>query len=195
MKAPSKYGMHPSVAHMQAIVDNMEKKTGRPLDAWIELVKAAGVKTVKERMEWLKKEHQLGRDTAMVIAEHVDGKEPYDPDALAADLFKGPKGALMPLYEKVLDLGLALGSDVIAAPCSTYVPLMRKRQFVVFKPTTRTRLDVGFALPGVAQEGRLVEAKGLGSDRITHRIGLESIEEVDAEVVRWLKAAYEQDGK
>lgn len=195
MTTPSRYGMHPAVAHRAAIVANMEKKTGRPLEAWIDAVKASGRKTVKERMDWLKVEHQLGRDTAMVIAESTDGVEPYDPEALVAAMFAGPKGALLPLYERVLDMGLALGEDVMAAPCSTYVPLMRKRQFVVMKPTTRTRLDVGFALPGMAPEGRLVEAKGLGSDRITHRIGLESLDAVDAEVQRWLEAAYDLDGK
>ncbi|HEY9855938.1 MAG TPA: DUF5655 domain-containing protein [Stenomitos sp.] len=195
MTTPSKYGLHPAVAHMDAIAANMEKKTGRSIDAWIELVKATGLKTVKERIDWLKREHQLGRDTAMVIAEFTDGREPYDPEGMVRAMFQGPKSALLPNYERLLDRGLALGSDVMAAPCSTYVPLMRKRQFVVFKPTTRTRLDVGFALPGVTPEGRLVEAKGLGSDRITHRIGLESVDEIDAEVERWLKAAYEQDRK
>lgn len=188
-----KYGIHPAEAHMQAIAANMEKRTGQPIEAWIERVKATGLKTTKERMEWLKREHGLGRDTAMVIAEYTDGKEPYDAEQLVEAMFAGPKSALLPLYERLLELGLALGDDVVAAPCSTYVPLMRKRQFVVIKPTTRTRLDVGFALPGLEVGGRLVAAKGLGSDRITHRIGLESVDEVDAEVERWLRAAYEQD--
>lgn len=195
MTTQSKYGVHPAVAHMEAIAANMEKKTGRSVDAWIDLVKATGLRTVKERIDWLKREHGLGRDTAMVIAEYTDGKEPYDPEAMVAAMFQGPKSALLPIYERLLDLGLALGEDVVAAPCSTYVPLMRKRQFVVFKPTTRTRLDVGFSLPGTAPQGRLVEAKGLGSDRITHRIGLESLDQIDAELEGWLKAAYEQDAK
>jgi hypothetical protein len=29
--------------------------------------------------------------------------------------------------------------------------------------------------------------------RITHRIGLKSVDEIDAEVKKWLKAAYELD--
>lgn len=33
MTTPSRYGMPPAVAHMEAIVANMEKKTGRPLKA------------------------------------------------------------------------------------------------------------------------------------------------------------------
>lgn len=193
MTTKPKYGIHPAEAHMQAIAANMEKKTGKPIEAWIELVKATGLTSTKERMDWLKREHRLGRDTAMVIAEYTDGKEPYDAEKLVAAMFQGPKSGLLPIYERLLDLGLALGDDVVAAPCSTYVPLMRKRQFVVIKPTTRTRLDVGFALPGVPAGGRLVEAKGLGSDRITHRIGLEAVDQVDADVERWLQVAYEQD--
>ncbi len=195
MTTQSKYGVHPSESHIQAIASNLEKKTGRSLEAWIELVKATGLGTEKDRMAWLKSEHGLGRDTAMVIALHVDGREPYDAEALVAAMYAGPKRDLLPIYERVLEMGLAVAKDVVAAPCSTYVPLMRKRQFVVIKPTTRTRIDVGFALPGLEPGGRLVAAKGLGSDKITHRIGLESLADVDAEVERWLKAAYELDAK
>ena len=32
-------------------------------------------------------------------------------------------------------------------------------------------------------------------DRITHRIPLETVEEIDNEVKRWLKVAYDMDAK
>lgn len=187
------YSVHPAVAHMQAIADNLPKKTGKSLQEWIALVEAEGPAGEKERMAWLKAEHQLGRDTAMTILEFAAGRQDYDPEALVEAMFAGPKAALAPLYARLMELGLSLGEDVKAAPCSTYVPLSRKRQFAVIKPTTRTRVDLGLALVDVAPSGRMAIAKGLGGARITHGIGISSLEDIDEEVVRWLKAAYDQD--
>jgi hypothetical protein len=187
------YGVHAAVTHMQAIAGNLPKKTGKSLDEWIALVKASGASTVKERMAWLKAEHGLGRDTAMVIAEYTDGVPAYAPEQLVAEMYAGPKAGLLPIYEAVLAIAAGLGAEVKATPCSTYVPLLRKRTFAVIKPTTRTRVDLGLALPGVEAQGRLGLAKNLGSDRITHVIGLSGPQDVNAEVTRWLAAAYEAD--
>lgn len=41
---------------------------------------------------------------------------------------------------------------------------------------------------------RLVDTGGFAKeDRITHRIGLSSVDEIDDEVRRWMRAAYEKD--
>jgi uncharacterized protein DUF5655 len=42
--------------------------------------------------------------------------------------------------------------------------------------------------------GKLISTGGFGKgDRITHRIPVASVEEIDAEVRKWLKHAYEMD--
>ncbi|HYN25653.1 MAG TPA: DUF5655 domain-containing protein, partial [Pyrinomonadaceae bacterium] len=62
------------------------------------------------------------------------------------------------------------------------------------KPTTRTRIDLGFALGDTKAKGRLIDTGGFAKkDRITHRIPIESISEVDGEVKHWLKVAYDRD--
>lgn len=187
------YGTHPAVAHMRAIADNLQKKTGKSLAEWIALVEAEAPATEKERMAWLKAEHQLGRDTAMTILEFAKGEQEYDPEAMVAAMYDGPKAALVPIYERLMELALALGEDVKAAPCSTYVPLMRRRQFAVIKPTTRTRIDLGLALGDQEASGRLAIAKNVGSARITHCVGISRLDDIDETVSRWLKEAYEQD--
>lgn len=187
------YGIHPAVSHLRAIAANLPTKTGRPLADWVQLVEAQAPPDTKGRMAWLKAEHGLGRDTAMAIVEFAEGRDAYEPQAYVDAMFAGPKAPLLPLYERLVQLGAALGPDVMVVPCSTYIPLMRKRQFMVVKPTTRTRLDLGLALPDTPHEGRLEPAKNLGSDRITHRIGISSMADIDADVERWLRAAYEAD--
>jgi hypothetical protein len=111
-------------------------------------------------------------------------------------MFAGPKAALRPIYDELLRLGLRQGKDVKACPCKTIVPLYRHHVFAQIKPTTRTRIDLGFALKDTPSTGRLLDTGGLAKgDRITHRIPITSLAEIDDEVKHWLKAAYELDAK
>ena len=109
-------------------------------------------------------------------------------------MFSGKKAGLRPIYEALLQLAFTLGKDVTVSPAKTIIPFYRHHVFAQVKPTTQTRVDLGFCLRGVKPAGRLVttggEAKG---DRITHRIGLESLAEIDREVRDWLKRAYDAD--
>ena len=84
-----------------------------------------------------------------------------------------------------------------ACPCKTIVPLYRSHVFAEIKPTTKTRIDLGLALEGVARElpERLIDTGGLAKkDRITHRFAVTSVDEVDGEVGESLRVAYELDG-
>ncbi len=89
----------------------------------------------------------------------------------------------------------AIGDDVKACPCQTIVPLYRRHVFAQIKPTTQTRIDLGFAL-GNMKTPKCIDTGGYAKkDRITHRIPLESVKEIDKEVERWLKTAYELDAE
>jgi len=55
------------------------------------------------------------------------------------------------------------------------------------------RVDLGLVLPGVKARGRLEATITVGGGRVTHRISLRSPKDVDAEVRRCLKAAYDLD--
>ncbi|MBI3507535.1 MAG: hypothetical protein HY059_22090 [Proteobacteria bacterium] len=120
--------------------------------------------------------------------------ESYDPHALVDGMFAGPKAALRPLYEELLKLALAAGGDAKACPCKTIVPLYRRHVFAQIKPTTNTRIDLGFALKDAKATGRLIDTGGRKKgDRITHRIEISRREDIDAEVKRWLRNAYDLD--
>ncbi len=202
-KKKSIYGVHPGVAMTQKWVTELKQKTGRSLEEWLRLVKKSGPKDEKARREWLKTEHGLGTNSAWWLAERAEGKssEVGDPDAYleAAEayveaMFSGGKAGLRPIYDALLKTGLKLGKDVKACPCQTIVPLYRKHVFAQIKPTTQTRIDLGFALGDMKPKGRLIDTGGFAKkDRITHRIPITSIEEIDDEVKHWLKVAYDRD--
>jgi hypothetical protein len=199
----SLYDVHPGVAMMQKWVATMPQKTGRSLEEWIALVKNEGPTTEKEQKEWLKKEFGLGTNSAWWIAERAAGKgfEEDDPEAYlqtaekyVEDMFAGSKAALKPIYDALLKLGKSLAKDVKACPGKTIVPLYRKHVFAQIKPSTRTRIDFGFALKDTKAQGRLLDTGGFAKgDRITHRIEITSLADIDEEVKHWLQVAYEID--
>ena len=188
----------------QQWVGTLKEKTGRSLDEWLKLVRKDGPPAEKECRAWLKGEHGLGTNTAWFIAERAAGKggEMDDPESYlrAAEryvdaMFAG-KAALRPIYDALLKLGLGLGKDVKACPCQTMVPLYGKHVFAQIKPTTNTRVDFGLCL--TTYKGKLpkflVDTGGLAKkDRITHRIELTSPAQIDADLKKWLRAAYDLD--
>jgi hypothetical protein len=201
----SLYSVHPGVLMTQKWVAELKGKTGRSLPEWLALLKKSGPKTEAQRRQWLKEEHGLGTNSAGWIAERAEGKgaETDDPDAYikAAEayvggMYSGGKAGLRPLYDELLRIGLAIGPDAKACPCQTMVPLYRNHVFAQIKPTTRTRIDMGFALGARKAEGRLIDTGGFAKkDRITHRIPIASPADIDGEVKRWLKIAYDADGE
>ncbi len=191
----ARYATHPGYAMQDAIISNLKQKTGKSLEEWIRVVKKSGPSAKKARAQWLKVKHRLGGTTAAVIADRVEGKAPqYNPEAFVKVMFAGQKAGLRPIYEQLMKLGMKLGKDVTATPCKTFVPLRRRYVFAQIKPTTNTRIDLGLALGKTKTPKRLLDAGGLAKgDRITHRIPLTSVAEIDAEVKRWLKAAHDLD--
>jgi hypothetical protein len=161
------------------------------------VVKKSGPATEKERIAWLKDAHGITTNYALWIAKRVDGggsAAAYDPDAMVEEMFAGKKAVLRPIYDRMLALAFGLGKDVRVSPCKTIVPFYRKHVFAQMKPTTATRVDVGFALKDMKPSGELISTGGFEKgDRITHRIPVASLNEIDTEVRKWLKHAYEMD--
>jgi hypothetical protein len=204
-KSEPLYGVHPGVAMVQKWVAELKQKTGRSLEEWIALAKKEGPKEGKARRAWLKSKHKLGTNSAWWISERVDGKggEEDSPDAYlktavqyVENQYTGPKEKLRPIYGELLRLGKSLGSDVKACPCKTIVPLYRQHVFAQIKPTTNSRIDLGFALAKYKGKlpKRIIDTGGLAKkDRITHRIEIIAARDIDGEVKQWLKTAYDLD--
>jgi len=203
-KSKTIYDVHPSVAMVQKWLADMKEETGRSMEEWLALVEKEGPKDEKSRRDWLKTKHKIGANKASWIAERAERKGWEDtPEAYlkaavqyVEEQYAGPKEKLRPIFDELLKLGKSIASDVKAPPCRTIVPLYREHVFAQIKPTTNTRIDLGFALTHYKGKlpKRLIDTGGLAKkDRITHRIEITAVEEIDGEVKKWLKTAYDLD--
>ncbi|GLH73977.1 hypothetical protein GETHLI_24790 [Geothrix limicola] len=202
------YDLHPSVAYVQAVLANFKAKTGRTVEAWVDLARAQGPAEPKPLVAWLKTQG-LGTNQASFVAQRAgaapghafdDTPEGYlaaAPGYVDAQ-YGGRKAALRPLFERLTDLARSLGEDVRVCPCETIVPFYRHHVFAEVKPFA-SRLDLGLALGDPASvkdaDARLKDTGGFAKkDRITHKMEITSEADL-AFASAWLKRAYERDAK
>jgi len=181
-------------AEMEAtMVANLKEKTGKPLEAWIKIVQAAKLSKHGEIVKLLKEKHLMGHGYANLVAlralQESAGGPASEGDLLEAQ-YAGTKVGLRPIYDALIAAVQKFGKDVEVSPKKTYVSLRRSKQFALIQPSTATRLDVGINLKGTPP-GKRLEASGSFNAMVSHRVRVEDKKEVDAELIGWLKKAYE----
>jgi hypothetical protein len=203
-KSKQHYDPHPGIAMVRNWIDSLKTKTGRDLDEWTAFIQSKGPKDTDARRDWLKKEHGLGTNSAGWLVDHAEGKddlEESDPKVYVANaskyvdaLFSSSKAALRPLYDRLYELARSIGNDIGISPGKTIVPIYRKHVIAQIKSSTRARIDFGLALKDTPAKARLIDTGGLAKkDRITHRIEITSLDDIDDFVEKWLRRAYEMD--
>jgi hypothetical protein len=173
---------------------NIETQTGKSVASWVALVRAEGIAKHGMAVAWLKSAHGLSHAHANQIAKRAsEAAAPASGDDPVGHVFDGGKEALRPIYDRLVAEALQLGSDVEIAPKKANVSVRRRKQFALIQPSTRTRVDLGLILPDRAAEGRL-EASGSFNAMFTHRVKLASETDIDADILSWLREAYERAG-
>ena len=74
------------------------------------------------------------------------------------------------------------------SPKKDYVSLRRRKQFAMVGPASGGRLEVGINLPDVPVGPRLEQASGMAP----RRVRLTTPDEIDAELLGWLRQAYDR---
>jgi predicted transport protein len=153
------------------------------------ILKAKAFAKHSEGVKFLKSEHGVTHGFANTIVT-LSKEENNSEDDLVANQYKG-KESLFPIYNKLLPILKGLGNDVTITPKKTSVSIIRKRQFVLIKPATKTRIDLGLKLPEKPTTDRLGNSGPFGT-MCTHRVQLTSLDEVDEKLIGWIKEAYDK---
>jgi predicted transport protein len=171
---------------------NLEKNTDKSFETWLMMVRKKNLAKHGEIVAWLKTEHSLGHGYANMIAlrSRESADAPPSSDDLIGAQYAGAKTALRPIYDAVTTAVEKLGSDVEISPKKTCVSYRRNKQFALIQASTATRVDIGINLRNVPAGGRL-EASGSFNAMVTHRVRIDNVKQIDAELKGWLKQAYE----
>jgi len=172
------------------MIANLQAKTGKTLEEWVEIINQQPLTKTSDKVKYLKSAYGLGQGYAGLIIYHAKiaatGKAD-SPEELIAKQYSG-KEHLKPIYDKLLKEVKKFGADVEVSPKNSYVSLRRNVQFAMLTPATKLRFEVALKLKNQEPEGILEALPKNGM--CTHRIKLNSLEEITPEVINWLKAAY-----
>lgn len=177
----------------QAYLDNVKAKTGKSPEDFIKLAKEKGLSKHAELLGWLKADFDLGTGHARAIINVIQNADVprVSADDAVAKHFSGGKAVWQKTYDALLDKLNQFGSDVSVSPTSSYISLLRSgKKFGVVQVTSKN-LDIGIKLKGVPAAGRYTEA-GSWNNMMTHRVRIDDAAQVDAELLNWLRKAYDK---
>jgi predicted transport protein len=176
-------------------ITNIEKNTGKKLSEWRAILNKSGCSKHGELVNFLKAKHGFTHGNANMLVHHAKqshaGAEENDTDWMA-EQYKG-KEELKKWHDQIMAEINKFGKDVEVSPKKSYVSLRRKKQFAIIQPSTKTRLDIGLNIKGVATSG-IAEAAGSWNAMCTHRIKLEDEKILNKDLINWIKQAYDQAG-
>ncbi|MBK7172425.1 MAG: DUF4287 domain-containing protein [Bacteroidales bacterium] len=178
----------------QTMIDNLHKNTGKTLVQWTEIVNNESITKHGEIIKFLKEKYNLTHGFANLIAHKSKGTDAGSADNQEDLIIKQYQGKeqLKPFYEKLMNEISKFGNDIEIAPKNTYVSLRRNKQFAVLNPATKSRFEVGINLKGQTPKGKLEAEKP--NAMCSHKINLTDLEDIDLEVIAWIKSAYERAG-
>jgi hypothetical protein len=178
---------------------NIQKRTGKTLDELAAVIRASALTKHGEIVAMLKRDLGMGHGDANTLV-HVTLKSDGASAAAAAGqseqdvigaIYSGPKAGLRPIHDALLAAIRAFGPFEVA-PKKGYVSLRRKKQFAMIGPGANTRVDVGLNMKDVKATSRL-EALPPGG-MCQYKVKLTGAGEVDAELIAWIRRAYERAG-
>lgn len=177
----------------QAYIDTIHSKTGKTPDDFRVLAAAKGLTKFGEVVAWLKADFELGHGHANAMAQLLVNADKFKaaPDDKLAALFTGDKARWRTIYDTLAAALRQFGADVTLSPNSSYINVQRGRsKFAILQPSTAERLDIGIKRKGVAPTARFAAA-GSWNNMVTHRVRISAAEQIDAELLTWLKQAYD----
>jgi Domain of unknown function (DUF5655)/Domain of unknown function (DUF4287) len=178
---------------------NIETKTGKTLAQLRTALQGSGLEKHGELRSFAMATFGLGygdANTLVHLALASDGQSAAqaagmsDEDVIAA-IYSDKKAPLRPIHDRLMAAISGFGEFEVA-PKKGYVSLRRKKQFAMIGPGSATRVDVGLNMKGVPPTGRLLAEKPGGMCQ--YKVKLTGTNEVDAELVGWLRQAYDAAG-
>ena len=182
---------------LQTQLDNIQKKTGMSLNELSDFVKNSQLSKHGEIREMLMAKLGLSHGDANSLVHAVlksDGTrtaEGKDMDAVLDEIYSGPKSVFRTVHEALIEHLIQMG-DFEILPKKGYVSLRRKKQFAMIGPKTNTRFEVGINARNLGENARLIE-QPQGS-MCNYIVCLTRPEEVDADLIAWLRFAFEGAG-
>jgi predicted transport protein len=177
----------------EKVIGNLQQKTGKTLQEWVEIVHKSGLDNPREQISLLKSVYHLGHVQATIVAKHSSSKaagDYIDETALIDRQFLGKNAHLRDIFDALQAAMHKMGLEYRLKPCKTYLPFYHKTQFLVLKAKNGI-LWLGLPVPSEAPKSELYKPTGLGMpEKMSLIIPLSSVVEITAMVLKDIEKAY-----
>ena len=178
---------------------NIQKKTGKSLEELIHLIQSSGLSKHAEVSSMLIGKLGLSYGDAHNLALYVlkqDAQLVAKEKGLSTlqvldEIYMGPKAGLRSIHDKLMQSIEQFGQFEIT-PKKGYISLRRKRQFAMLGPGTNTRFELGINIKHLDDDERLIAQPAGGM--CNYKIRLTSPDQVDQQVINWVRMAFEAAG-
>ena len=170
----------------------LEKQTGKDLEYWNARIKKKKFADAERLKEWLAEQDVTGYAEQLLVMEQFGYPDFFTSSA--DELIDGQyadRQHLRPVYEAIVASARSFGEMVIQARKGYVSLLTPKRTFARVRATTRDRVDLGLRLEGSKPRGRLKPSRI--HETMPVQVGLAEPKDLDQEVLKWLRKAYEQN--
>lgn len=182
---------------VQTQLSNIQKKTGKTLDELYGWLGSTGLAKHGQLRDAAKSDLGLGHGDANTLvtlflrSTGAVAAPAATADAAVDEIYVGPKASLRPVHDRVMTAIGGFGEFEIA-PKKAYLSLRRKKQFAMVGPATKTQVEVGLNAKDLQGGDRLMAQKPGGMCQ--YKVRISSADEVDDELVGWIRAAYDAAG-
>ena len=177
----------------QAYLDNIKAKTGMTPADFRKLAAQKGLTKYSEIMVWLKADFGLGHGHANTIAQLIANTDKLkaSPDDTLTAHFTGDKTKWRKPYDALAKKVAKFGSDLTLSANRSYINIKRgSKKIGIVQISAADRMDIGIKLKGAVPTKRFTAA-GSWMVMVTHRIQINEPKQIDAELIAWLKRAYD----
>lgn len=176
---------------LQTQLANIEKRSNRSIAELHVMLRQSGLEKHGEMVALLKDEVGLGHGDANTVVHVFKAKSapaaPAGADPLDA-IYSGSKAPLRALHERIMAAVAKFGAFEVA-PKKANVSLRRAKQWALLGPGSKGRLEIGINMKGVPATERLTAQPPGGMCQ--YKVWITDAREVDAELVGWLRTAYD----
>lgn len=168
------------------------ERTGINVAGWNWRIAKEKLHDEKSLRRWLTKQGVTGYAQSLLVMERFGYPDHFL--ASADGLIDGQyvdRPQLRPIFDAIIDAASSFG-DIIIQARKTYVSLVTpRRTFARIQPTTKSRLDLALRLEGHKPGKRLQLSKLHETTPL--QVSLTLADDVDSEVLKWLREAYDQN--
>lgn len=174
---------------------NITQRTGKTQDELRGLLDETGLTKHGQLRDHLKQNLGMGHgDANTVVTLYLAAKSSAVGSSTGQavdEIYGGGKEHLRPIHDALM-AGIEKFGEFEIAPKKGYLSLRRKKQFAMIGPPTKTRVEVGLNMKGIAGTERLQALPAGGMCQ--YKVHVTDAGQVDGELLSWLRAAYDAAG-